>query len=386
MGQANGRWEELQTDDGWLDKRTAQQLTTTNGSENETNQQEREQKQRERATEEKRKRKAGQVKAMPNSYLAMLSSERAFHQKPGRKRTRLRLPIPPPPPPSLPAALLLLLLLCFGHLPTSFRSHHSTQCANFAFATGKQTRQRGRGVGEGRVGVAGTGDAVCGRGSLVRVGIKLRQRRRRRRGRGALRVPRGNKNWFAHSFVSIGVVHTSHAHCPPAIPIVLVVAHLLFMPFLFEFPRKSIYNVFIRFVFSSCCAKQRDERIEGRTTVGTDRQTDRPVNSLAPFLGFGYYDNPTHTPPRHTRHTLLPPPLPRFWQFSNIFAHMHVLQVIYLTAPRVGEQESGKEGRGVAASNCQVACAFMFAQQHKQPRPNTRPVFLQQSHVCLTHK
>lgn len=132
------------------------------------------------------------------------------------------------------------------------------------------------------MGVAGTGDAVCGRGSLVRVGIKLRQRRRRRRGRGALRVPRGNKNWFAHSFVSIGVVHTSHAHCPPAIPIVLVVAHLLFMPFLFEFPRKSIYNVFIRFVFSSCCAKQRDERIEGRTDDRRDRQTDRQTRQ---FLG-----------------------------------------------------------------------------------------------------
>lgn len=219
---------------------------------------------------------------------------------------------------------------------------------------------------------------LCGRGSLVRVGIKLRQRRRR--GRGALRVPRGNKNWFAHSFVSIGVVHTSHAHQCPAIPIVLV-AHLLFMPFLFEFPRKSIYNVFIRFVFSSCC-----ERIEGRTTVGTDTETDRPVNSLAPFLGFGYYDNPTHTP----QGTL--PPTTRFATFLAIFKHFcsYACFTSYLfdcpTGGRAGEQgqRSGK-GRGVAAGNCQVACAFMFAQQ-KQPRPNARPVFLQQSHVCLTHK
>lgn len=55
-----------------------------------------------------------------------------------------------------------------------------------------------------------------------------------------LRVPRGNKNWFAHSFVSIEV---GVAGEPGP-----TVAHLLFMPFLFEFPRKSIYNVFIRFV------------------------------------------------------------------------------------------------------------------------------------------
>lgn len=63
MGQANGRVKErdserkdrsgLQTD-GWLDIRTAQQLTTTNGAENETNQQEKASESRaERATEER---------------------------------------------------------------------------------------------------------------------------------------------------------------------------------------------------------------------------------------------------------------------------------------------------------------------------------------------
>jgi len=86
------------------------------------------------------------------------------------------------------------------------------------------------------------------------------------------------------------------------------VAHLLFMPFLFEFPRKSIYNVFIRFVSSSC---------DGGPPWS------RTQDSVLRLLRYSSLS---------ASQSLTPPSAYVFWQFSNIFAHMHVLQVIYLTA------------------------------------------------------
>lgn len=228
---------------------------------------------------------------------------------------------------------------------------------------------------------------LCGRGSLVRVGIKLRQRRRqcrcRCRGRGALRVPRGNKNWFAHSFVSIGVVRThTHTATPTAQQSLSSSSSSSSLTcFSCHFYLSSQGNQFTMCLFVSrllFLLRQTERRTDRRTDDRRDRQTDRPVNSLAPFLGFGYYDNPTR--PSHSLRTSL------FATFLAIFKHFcsYACFTSYLfDCPTGGRAAVGRGG--VAAGNCQVACAFMFAQQ-KQPRPNARPVFLQQSHVCLTHK
>jgi len=126
----------------------------------------------ERGSWRKRAKTGGKVKAMPNSYLAMLSSEHSI-----KSRVDCQL-----------LHLLLLLLLAIFRLP-SVLTTYSTQCANFAFATGKQTCQR-----EGKSSGASVWEST------------LRQWQR-------LRVPRGNKNWFAHSFVSIG--GWCHAHRTP---------------------------------------------------------------------------------------------------------------------------------------------------------------------------
>jgi len=94
-----------------------------------------------------------------------------------------------------------------------------------------------------------------------------------------LRVPRGNKNWFAHSFVSIEKV--GHAHPP--------IAQLSLTCFSCHFYLSSQGNQFTMCLF---------------------------VSSLLPAMGghhgpglrtqsFGYYDTPACQPVSHSPHLLL---------------------------------------------------------------------------------
>lgn len=148
----------------------------------------------------------------------------------------------------------------------------------------------------------------------------------------------------------------------PFSPIARTVAHLLFMPFLFQFPRKSIYNVFIRFVSASC------DRVPSTRSWSTP--SPPPTHTLP--SRFPGYDTPACQPTH---------PCLAFWQFSNIFAHMHVLQVIYLTASTFAGFKWGwgidvclRAGKSHPWRRvtvfCQPGSCVLNPQQHRSERPS----------------
>lgn len=129
-----------------------------------------------------------------------------------------------------------------------------------------------------------------------------------------LRVPRGNKNWFAHSFVSIDAVGGGHAMPSKDASQDRTKGQrqdqLSLTCFSCHFYLSSQGNQFTMCLF-----------------VLVSRL---PVNTPCAGHGPGYYDTLQAV---RTKNIHIPPPLPPpcFWQFPNISAHMHVLQVIYLT-------------------------------------------------------
>lgn len=128
-----------------------------------------------------------------------------------------------------------------------------------------------------------------------------------------LRVPRGNKNWFAHSFVSIEVgVATGatpiFAHRPNCRSLAF---HAIFISVPKEINLQCVYSFRLCFLWPGSF----DQVLE---------------YSFSSSYSYSYSSFPVSW----LRYSSLSahPPMLTFWQFSNIFAHMHVLQVIYLPA------------------------------------------------------
>lgn len=175
-----------------------------------------------------------------------------------------------------------------------------------------------------------------------------------------LRVPRGNKNWFAHSFVSIEVgVATGatpiFAHRPNCRSLAF---HAIFISVPKEINLQCVYSFRLCFLWPGSF----DQVLE-YSSSSSYSYSSSPVSWLR------YSSLSAH------------PPMLTFWQFSNIFAHMHVLQVIYLTAStfagfnwgwgidvclRAGKSHPWRR----VTVFCQPGSCVLNPQQHRSERPS----------------
>lgn len=141
----------------------------------------------------------------------------------------------------------------------------------------------------------------------------------------------------------------------PFSPIARTVAHLLFMPFLFQFPRKSIYNVFIRFVSASC------DRVPSTRSWSTPSPPPTHTHTLP--SRFPGYDTPACQPTH---------PCLRFGNFQT-FLLICMFYKLFICLPPLLLDSIGVGG-------------LMFAYGLGSPtRGAESPSFASRGHVYLTH-